>query len=365
VAAERSTARSGNRPLASFLMTAAAAAAVLGLNSAWAKPRLSELVRAAVEVTTTRISGFDRFDSSRERFGKLVWRGGLILSAPGPAFGGFSGLALTADGSGVVAVSDGGGWLTGTLSLDEEHRPAAVTGVTMGPITGLEGKPLKRERDRDAEAVTVLPGGDEVLIAFEQNQRVSRHPLSKDGIGAATALLPMPKAVRQLRSNKSLESVTVLAAGPGKGSSVIFAERRQDSAGLQIGWLIPNGKAKPTDLRLARTGAFDLTDLAALPDGGMVVLWRSFSWDDGIRMRLERVGPEQLDKAIASGEPMRGELLFEADQRYEIDNMEGVAVSRGADGETELTLISDDNFSWLQRTVLLRFVLTGETVAAR
>jgi hypothetical protein len=49
--------------------------------------------------------------------------------------------------------------------------------------------------------------------------------------------------------------------------------------------------------------------------------------------------------------------LLEADHRYEIDNMEGLSVHRGAGGETILTMISDDNFSIIQRTLLLQFAL--------
>jgi len=45
---------------------------------------------------------------------------------------------------------------------------------------------------------------------------------------------------------------------------------------------------------------------------------------------------------------------------FEIDNMEGLAVHRNAKGETILTLISDDNFSSFQRTLLLQFALVGE-----
>ena len=41
-----------------------------------------------------------------------------------------------------------------------------------------------------------------------------------------------------------------------------------------------------------------------------------------------------------------------------IDNMEGIAVSKSDDGETRLTLISDDNFRrGTQRTLLLQFAL--------
>jgi hypothetical protein len=37
--------------------------------------------------------------------------------------------------------------------------------------------------------------------------------------------------------------------------------------------------------------------------------------------------------------------------------MEGLSVHRSAGGETVLTLISDDNFSAVQRTLLLQFTL--------
>jgi len=40
-----------------------------------------------------------------------------------------------------------------------------------------------------------------------------------------------------------------------------------------------------------------------------------------------------------------------------IDNMEGIAVRRGTNGETLLYMISDDNFSARQRTLLLMFEL--------
>jgi hypothetical protein len=45
--------------------------------------------------------------------------------------------------------------------------------------------------------------------------------------------------------------------------------------------------------------------------------------------------------------------------------MEGIAAHRSASGETILTLISDDNFSALQRTLLMQFALTdGKPVLA-
>ena len=40
-----------------------------------------------------------------------------------------------------------------------------------------------------------------------------------------------------------------------------------------------------------------------------------------------------------------------------LDNMEGVAARRGESGETRIYRSSDDNFSLLQQTLLLVFVL--------
>ena len=55
-----------------------------------------------------------------------------------------------------------------------------------------------------------------------------------------------------------------------------------------------------------------------------------------------------------------GAQLIYADLGFQIDNMEGIAVHRSVSGETILTLVSDDNFSPLQRTLLLQFALVGE-----
>ena len=52
-----------------------------------------------------------------------------------------------------------------------------------------------------------------------------------------------------------------------------------------------------------------------------------------------------------------GEVLLEVDRRYEIDNMEGIDVHVTPEGETVLTMVSDDNFSMIQRTLLLQFTL--------
>ena len=82
------------------------------------------------------------------------------------------------------------------------------------------------------------------------------------------------------------------------------------------------------------------------------MLERRFRWTEGLQIRLRLVAPEEL----ASSAPMKGKVLMKADLADEIDNMEGLGVSREPDGTLILTMISDDNFNrLLQRTILLQF----------
>ena len=61
--------------------------------------------------------------------------------------------------------------------------------------------------------------------------------------------------------------------------------------------------------------------------------------------------------AVAPGAVVDGPSLFDADMGHEIDNMEGIDAHVTPEGDTVLTMISDDNFSMLQRTLLLQFKL--------
>ena len=65
-------------------------------------------------------------------------------------------------------------------------------------------------------------------------------------------------------------------------------------------------------------------------------------------------------KSVALGVTIDGPSIFEADLGYEIDNLEGIDAHTAADGSIVLTLVSDDNFSLLQRSLLLQFTLARE-----
>jgi hypothetical protein len=70
-------------------------------------------------------------------------------------------------------------------------------------------------------------------------------------------------------------------------------------------------------------------------------------------MRIRRIKASEIKR----GALIVGETLLEATDALNIDNMEGIAVHRTPAGETILTLISDDNYSPLQRTLLMQFAV--------
>ena len=107
---------------------------------------------------------------------------------------------------------------------------------------------------------------------------------------------------------------------------------------------------------MKRNDEFDISDCALTPRGDLLILERRFSWTRGLAIRIRRVPLSRVaPRAVLDG----AEIIF-ADMGYQIDNFEGMAVHRAADGALVLTLISDDNFSPLQRTLLLQFTMLGE-----
>ena len=64
-----------------------------------------------------------------------------------------------------------------------------------------------------------------------------------------------------------------------------------------------------------------------------------------------------LHSVLAPGALIDGPAIFDAELPHEVYNMEGNDVHVTPEGDTVLTMISDDNFSLLQRTLLLQFKL--------
>ena len=199
------------------------------------------------------------------------------------------------------------------------------------------------------ESVTLAP--DAAYVAMETINEIWRYP--RDALGQRGTLVSAP-AIKGLRRNTGLESLAFMPSGPLKGALIAIGEEGAKKADDLPGFII--GGPAPGAFTVTKSGPFDATDLALGPDGNFYLLERHYSPLEGVNMQLRRFPASE----VKPGARITGEVLGRFDMGYEIDNMEGLGVTRSAAGEILLTLISDDNFSPLQRTILLRFAVSGD-----
>ncbi|WP_454914687.1 esterase-like activity of phytase family protein [Xanthobacter sediminis] len=329
---------------AGLLALALAGAAVVG--SARSKPTDLPEQPEALSVTATPITQFKVHDEAT-RFGALSFRGGLVLRSSSPVFGGISAFTLAADDR-FLAVTDAGVFLAGRLDLDGD-RPTGLSDVTAAALKDEAGQ-LQAQRGRgDSESLAVAP--DAVYVGLESVNEIWRYP--RDPLGKAGTRVPAPD-IRDLRYNLGLESLIYVPSGPLKGALVGVGETAIVPGDDLPGFII--GGPEPGRFTIRQSGPFNATDLALGPHGDLYLLERHFSLSTGVLMQVRRFALADVKPGAVLG----GTVLGTFDNGYEIDNMEGLAVTTNAAGETLLTMISDDNFSAIQRTVLLRFAVAPD-----
>jgi len=303
----------------------------------------------SIEVNARPLQSFDTRDRSHLRFGSLEYRSGLILTSPFRGFGGLSGIRLDAKGERFIAISDKGSWFTGRIV----YRGREMTGlgdVEAAPILGPDGKPITTRGWFDSESIAL--DGSLVYVGLERVNQVLRFDFSKGFTRAPGEVVPLPPAARKLPYNKGLEALVVVPKGlPLAGTLIALSERGLDGGGNLIAFLI--GGKTPGQFSVRRTENFDISDAVLLPSGDLLILERKFSWVGGVGIRIRRIALS----SVTPGALVDGPAIFNADLGDEIDNMEGIDAHVTAEGDTVLTMVSDDNFSLLQRNLLLQFTL--------
>ena len=247
------------------------------------------------------------------------------------------------------------GWFVRARLLYEDGRLAGIADIDLTPI--FPGRPVDKH-ESDAEDIALDPARPgEALVVFERRSTpLIRFRLTEDGL-SDPRFVDVPPAALRLPYNRSLESVAFLPPGsPWPGEVLIVAERPPRGAGDRIpAWILGIG-----DLHVLRRDAFDITSARFLPDGDLMLLERRYVPGRGVSMRLRLID----GGTVRPGASLDGEVLLEAGMLHQIDNMEGLAVHQDEDGRTVLTLVSDDNGSILQRTLILQFALDGATARA-
>ena len=310
--------------------------------------RINEPV--SVEVKARPLPSFDIRDRARTRFGSLEYRSGLILTSSFSGFGGLSGLRLDPKGERFIAVSDQGNWFTGRIVYNGRDM-VGLADVEAAPLLGADGRPITATRGwYDSESLAL--DGSLVYVGLERVNQLLRYDFAKGFTSSRGEVVPLPPAARKLPLNKGLEALVFVPKGlPLAGTLIAFSERGLDASGNLIAFLV--GGKTPGQFSVRRTENFDISDAVLLPSGDVLILERKFSWFGGVGIRIRRVALSQ----IAPGALVDGPAIFNADLGNEIDNMEGIDATVTPEGETVLTMISDDNFSLIQRNLLLQFTL--------
>ncbi len=298
-----------------------------------------------VDVTATPIDSFEIAPGAAED-GEITFLGGLVLSSSNRQFGGISGLDIAADGR-LLAISDTGFWLTGRL-IEEDGRPVGVEDWQMAPILDPDGVEAFRTISADAEGLRYDAATGTAFVSFEHNHRVSRY-VADDLATARPEAVALP-TLTGLRSNRGIEALALAPAeSPLAGAVVIISEEADDGAGNIRGWIVDGPLAGA--FSVTRSDQFAVTDAAFLPNGDLLILERRLSLT-GIGMRIRRLPAAE----IRPGAVADGPTVLSDDHLFQIDNMEGMSVRSLPSGDVLITLVSDDNYSLLQRTLLLQFL---------
>jgi hypothetical protein len=185
-------------------------------------------------------------------------------------------------------------------------------------------------------------------------QKIVRFDLRRLGLRARGRPIPVPADFKTLPKNKSVECLAAPPKGASHaGSLIAVTEHGLDDARNLRGFILRGGQF--TRFSVKRSRGFDVSGCTVLPPSDLLLLERRYSPLSGVAVRIRRIALAD----IKPGALVDGPELFEADLAYQIDNMEGIAVHRSR-GDTVITLVSDDNFSPIQRNLLLQFTLQSE-----
>lgn len=255
-----------------------------------------------------------------------------------PLFGGFSGIEVSADGSGFLAVTDRGGYTNARLTRDVDDR---ITGIAADNIQLLKGQgtaPLKMFR-ADSEGLAVASDG-RVYISFEGVTRVLRY----DRIDGPAENLPVAEAFRPMQVNSSLEALAIDA------NDVIYTvpERTgSDDRPFPV-YRFKNGVWDDA-FAIPRSGSFLPVGADIGPDGRFYLLERQFRGWSGFSSRLRRF-------SISANGFTTEQVLLETPVGLH-DNLESVSIWRDDQNRLRATMIADDNFLVLQNTEIVEYLL--------
>lgn len=294
-----------------------------------------------------------------QELGELTFGGGFHLVALEPDFGEISGIVMqSADEgeTGITGVSDQG-YAIGLFPVTDGEIVTGV-GCVQDPLRDASGAPVSG-RERDAEGLTTLADGRRA-VSFERVHRIEIHApdlTGRDGVGPAVMRLD------RLENNRGLEALATLP----NGDVIAGAESPSLLGHPHPVWRFaatddpnqPFAAGEPA-FSIATEPGFALVGLDVTPAGDVIVLQRFFTRETGNRTRIAWL-PGEAVEAAEPGSVLRAVTLarWRRGDALPADNFEGVAAAPGdassPPGTTRLWVVSDDNLSRSQRTLLYLF----------
>lgn len=294
-------------------------------------PRRSRLALGLVLVVLAGFQGSAAPRAPEGFFGSFVWK------MRNPAFGGISAIEVSEDGRSFWALGDGGVLLGGKIERDAEGKITEVKPGKIWPLTDAKSGKRLVGRKADAEGLAIAPSG-KAYVSFELSVRVARLDLEV----AEVRDLPLARQFENLPDNKAIEA---LAIAPGPTLYAVPENPPGDELPVyrwtKGGW--------DDRLSLPRRGGFLPVAADIGPDGRFYLLEREFRAFADFASRLRRF---DLSATRLSNEV----TLFETPLALH-DNLEGLSVWRDERGHLRATMISDDNFFFVQQTQIVEYRL--------
>ncbi len=249
------------------------------------------------------------------------------------AFGGLSGLVITDNGSGLMAVGDKGILVRAAVSRSEGQ----ITEVSEPEITFLN-IPKDTKNDffsYDAEGLAI--GSDGVIyVSFEGSARIGAFETEY----ALERTLPKHDSFEGLQANSALEALAISDAG-----HILTLPERSGRANRPFPVRVFRDNRWTTPFTIPRRDAFLPVGADFGPNGNLYLLERDFT-GVGFKTRIRRFASDGSNETT---------LLVTPNATH--DNLEGISVWH--DGkDIRITMISDDNFRFLQRTEIVEYRLT-------
>lgn len=265
-------------------------------------------------------------------FGELIYSGGVSIEPGEEEIGGISGLEWHEDR--LFAVTDDGRWLT--IEPDEiDGRLIDLLTVTVADLNDERGRRLRGKDEADAEAITRTPDGA-WLVAFEREHRIWRYD---DLAGRPSPFeIDLSGLVSPDRGNEGIEALAAHGTSLllcGEFASGSAPNCRSGANGIAVSATIEGYEPVPTDA-------------ACRADGTCYVLLRDYTRGVGNHIAILELQPEAEPRILTALAPPLA-----------LDNFEGLAV-REQFGKTWLYIVSDNNLSDNQRTLLMKFEVRQE-----